>query len=47
MSGGEFDPASIEEDLSDELIHRLCALVEDEKKVNLSEKSLKNIRGYL
>ena len=36
MSVGEFDPASIEEDLSDELIHRLCALVEDEKKVNLS-----------
>ena len=36
MSVGEFDPASIEDDLSDELIHRLCALVEDEKKVNLS-----------
>ena len=36
MSVGEFDPASIEEDLSDELIHRLCALVEGEKKVNLS-----------
>ena len=35
MSVGEFDPASIEEDLSDELIYRLCALVED-KKVNLS-----------
>ena len=35
MSVGEFDPASIEDDLSDELIHRLCALVEDEK-VNLS-----------
>ena len=35
MSVGEFDPASIEDDLSDELIRRLCALVED-KKVNLS-----------
>ena len=32
MSVGEFDPASIEEDLSDELIQGLCALVEDEKK---------------
>ena len=35
MSVGEFDPGSIEDDLSDELIRRLCALVED-KKVNLS-----------
>lgn len=31
MSVGEFDPTSIDEDLSEELIHGLCALVKDNK----------------
>ena len=35
MSVGEFDPTSIDEDLSEELIHGLCALVKD-NKVDLS-----------